>query len=91
MLTYWLLYRYDVFQVRSQAEGKARRSGDEHLLGIQVQPLGVQGLHRALQQCVPFPASGVEPHGEGGHLASQPAGQLPGCECLMSCHPTGKI
>ena len=36
VLTYWLLHRYDVFQVRSQAEGKARRPGDEHLLGIQV-------------------------------------------------------
>lgn len=44
VLTYWLLYRYDVFQVRSQAEGKARRPGDEHLLGIQVRPPGARAL-----------------------------------------------
>ena len=36
VVTYWVMNRFDVFQIRSQAEGTARHPADEHLLGIQV-------------------------------------------------------
>ena len=36
VIAYKVLFRFDIFQICSQAEGKGRRPGDEHLLGIEV-------------------------------------------------------
>jgi hypothetical protein len=40
VVAYWLLYRFDVFQFRSQAEGTAKHPADENLLGVQARMPG---------------------------------------------------